>query len=68
MKNKDFKVFRTIGLPVSIFDKFKDIQRAYSDQGKPLDNSQVIAELITNAHQQMNDTVRGNLKNEQPNI
>ena len=68
MKNEDFKVFRTIGLPVSIFDKFKDIQRAYSDQGQTLDNSQVIAELITNEHQQMNDTVRGKLKNEQPNI
>ncbi|WP_321326807.1 hypothetical protein [Thiomicrorhabdus sp.] len=59
MKNEDFKVFRTIGLPLPIFDKFKDIQRAYSDQGQTLDNSQVITKLITNAHKQMNETVRG---------
>jgi len=54
----EYVVYRNIGLPVSVFDKLKEIQRVYKEQGIKLNNSELIAKLITTESNKLNDTVR----------
>jgi len=50
---REQRVFREVSFPVSTFDKLKATQRHLADQGRTLNNNQVLAVMIDMAFEQL---------------